>query len=92
VPVRWRPQRPNGGTALRPVVGVEFAVGGAGVLGAVGAAAFVPVWICAVVGVHFLPLATVLRARLTRWLGVAVTTVSVAGLLVGVFSDTARAR
>jgi hypothetical protein len=47
---------------------------------------FVPVWICAVVGVHFFPLASVLRAPLTRWLGIAVTTVSMTGLLVGVFS------
>jgi hypothetical protein len=87
---------PSGGVLNDPtaarryglLVGVEFAVGGvgAGVLVAVGAAAFVPVWICAVVGVHFFPLASVLRAPLTRWLGIAVTTVSLTGLLVGVFS------
>ena len=73
------------------LVGVEFAAGvaGAGVLAAVGAAAFVPVWICAVVGLHFFPLASVLSAPLTRGLGVAVTTVSIAGLLVGVLTDIA---
>ncbi len=73
------------------LVGVEFAVAGGGARGlvAVGAAPFVPVWICAVVGVHFFPLASVLHASMTRWLGVAVTTVSIAGLLVGVSSDIA---
>jgi hypothetical protein len=90
---------PSGGVLNDPtaarryglLVGVEFAVGGvgAGALGAAGAAAFVPVWICAVVGMHFFPLASVLSAPLTRGLGVAVTTVSIAGLLVGVFTDIA---
>ena len=91
--------RQTGGVLNEPVaarrygmlVAVEFTVGGAGAVGlsAAGAAAFVPVWICAVVGLHFFPLASVLRAPLTRWLGVAVTTVAAAGLLVGVFSDAA---
>lgn len=90
---------PSGGVLNDPtaarryglLVGVEFAVGGAGAgaLVAVGAAEFVPVWICAVVGMHFFPLASVLHAPLTRGLGVAVTTVSIAGLLVGVFTDIA---
>jgi hypothetical protein len=88
---------PSGGVLNDPtaarryglLVGVEFAVGvgGAGAVVAVGAAAFVPVWICAIVGLHFFPLASVLRAPVTRWLGVAVTTVSIAALFVGVFSD-----
>jgi hypothetical protein len=71
------------------VVGVEFAVGGvgAGVLSAAGGARFVPVWICAVVGLHFFPLASVLRAPLCRGLGMAVLSVAAAALLVGVFSD-----
>lgn len=69
----------------------RWAVGGVGAaaLSAAGAARFVPVWICAVVGLHFFPLASVLHAPLTRWLGVAVTTVAAAGLLAGVFSDVA---
>lgn len=73
------------------LVGVEVSVGGAGtvVLVAVGAAAFVPVWICAVVGVHFFPLAAVLRAPLMRWLGAATTTVAIAGLIVGVATGVA---
>jgi len=39
--------------------------------------------------VHFFPLTSVLCAPLIRWLGVTVTTVSIAGLLAGVLSDIA---
>ena len=46
-------------------------------------------WICAVVGLHFFPLAVVLHAPSTRWLGVAVTSVAAAGLLTGLFSNVA---
>jgi hypothetical protein len=47
------------------IVGIEFATAfvGAAVLGATGAAAYIPVWICAVVDIHFFPLAPVLRDR-----------------------------
>ncbi len=70
------------------VVAVTFALAlvGVGVLGVVEQATFRPVWVCAVVGLHFFPLAQVLRAPLTRWLGVAVTAVALAALAVGVFS------
>jgi hypothetical protein len=73
------------------VVGIEFASAalGAGALAAIGAADYISVWVCAVVGLHFFALAPVLGAPRLRWLGVAVTTVSAAALLVGAFTGVA---
>jgi hypothetical protein len=70
------------------VVGIEFAVAGlgAGVLGATGAADYIPVWICAVVGLHFFPLASVFGDPVLPWLGAAVTTVAGVALLAGMFA------
>lgn len=68
------------------VVGADFAavVLGAGALIAMGQERFVPVWIFAVAGVHFIPLVAVLRAPLTRWLGAGLTTVAAADRFVGI--------
>jgi hypothetical protein len=76
------------------VVGLEFALAGvgAGVLAATGAAPYIPVWVCAVVGLHMFPLATVLDDAALRWLGVAITIVAICALLVGVLTDVAPAR
>jgi hypothetical protein len=73
------------------LVGTEFALSGlgAGVLGATGQGAFIPVWVCAVVGLHFFPLAPVLGDSGLRWLGGAVTAVAVAALLAGTFTGVA---
>ena len=70
------------------ILGVEFGVAGAGaaVFAAVGHEEYMSVWICLVVGVHFAPLAVVLRQRSLVVLGVllvavAATTVLIAGPL-----------
>jgi hypothetical protein len=70
------------------VVGVEFALAafGAGALGAAGVGPYIPVLICAVVGLHFFPLAPVFQDPALRWLGAAITAVAAAALLVGVFT------
>jgi len=47
------------------------------------------VWICAVVGVHFFPLAPVLRDRELYPLGVAMCVVAAIGLVTGLASDVA---
>jgi hypothetical protein len=71
------------------IVGIEFGLAGvgAGILGATGAAAYIPVWICAVVGVHFFALAPVLRDRNLVPLGVVLCVVAVAALIVGLATD-----
>ncbi|MEA2703097.1 MAG: hypothetical protein QOJ69_599 [Actinomycetota bacterium] len=73
------------------VVGIETAACGvgAGLVGLTAGAAYIPVWICAVVGLHFFPLATVLGAPPLRWLGAVVTAVAVGALLVGVSTGVA---
>lgn len=73
------------------VVAVEFAAAGLGAaaLGVTGAAAYIPVWVCAVVGLHFVALAPVFGTSALRWLGVAVTAVAAAALLVGVLTAVA---
>jgi hypothetical protein len=54
------------------IVGLEFGLLGAGaaVLGTTGQDRWIPVWICAGVGVHFFPLASTLANRSLRLLGV----------------------
>jgi hypothetical protein len=72
------------------IVGIEtvlIAVG-AVVVGATAGADFIPVWICAVVGLHFFPLAALFGPAL-RGLGVAVTGVAVAALVLGALTDIA---
>ncbi|HEY2672780.1 MAG TPA: hypothetical protein VGJ07_20730 [Rugosimonospora sp.] len=66
-------------------VGVEFGVAGAGagVLGDVGQVEFIPVWVCAIVGLHFFALAPILRDRSLVVLGVLTCLVAVAALIVG---------
>ena len=75
-------------------VGVEFTLAGVGaaVLATTGPADFIPVWVCAIVGVHFFPLASLLQDRLLVALGASVTAVAllalVAGLATGVAPST----
>ena len=59
-------------------VEVEFSLAGVGaaVLAVAGQGDFIPVWVCAVVGVHFFPLASLLEDRLLVALGVSVTAVA----------------
>ena len=47
------------------IMGIEFGAAalGAAVLAVLSQSAYIPVWVCAVVGVHFIPLAQVLRDR-----------------------------
>ncbi|MEV4810707.1 hypothetical protein [Micromonospora avicenniae] len=67
------------------IVVVEFALAGLGAaaLAVAGWTEYVPVLVCAVVGLHFFPLAPLLRSPLLRHLGVATCAVAVAGLLTG---------
>ncbi|WP_157546694.1 hypothetical protein [Hamadaea tsunoensis] len=73
------------------IVGIEFGLAGLGgaILGATGHPAYVPVWICAVVGVHFIPLAPVLKDRGLVPLGVVVTAIAVVALIVGLTTAVA---
>ncbi|MGK5677183.1 hypothetical protein ACSNOB_30695 [Micromonospora sp. URMC 106] len=59
---------------------------GAAVLGLVGWSEFVPVLVCAVVGLHFFPLVPVLRDPLLRPLGAAMCAVALAGLVTALAS------
>lgn len=73
------------------IVGIEFALAGLGaaLLGVFGQPDYIPVWICAVVGVHFVPLAAVLRDRNLIPLAVLVTATAVIALLAGLTTDVA---
>jgi hypothetical protein len=73
------------------IVGLEFGLLGAGaaVLGVAGGSQWIPVWICAGVGVHFFPLATTLGNRSLRLLGGLLVAVAAATLAVGLASATA---
>ena len=72
------------------IVGLEFGLLGAGaaVLGATGQYRWIPVWICAGVGVHFFPLAWTLDNRSLRLLGVLLGAVAAAALAAGLASAT----
>jgi hypothetical protein len=72
------------------IVGVEFGLAGlgAGVLAVLGQGDYIPVWVCAVVGVHLLPLAPLLRDRRLVVLGVLLTLVALVALVAGL-TDTA---
>jgi hypothetical protein len=82
-----RPARRRYGVA----VGVEFSLAavGAAVLAVAGQGDYIPVWVCGVVGVHFLPLASLLQDRLLVALGASVTTVALAALVAGLASSVA---
>jgi hypothetical protein len=70
---------------------VEFALAGVGaaVLAVAGQGDFIPVWVCAVVGVHFFPLASLLEDRLLVALGVSVTAVATVALMAGLATGVA---
>lgn len=71
------------------VVAVEFALlAGVGVLlAATAGAGWAAVWVCAVVGLHFFPLARVLPGLRLTALGAGVTAVAAAALVVGLATD-----
>jgi hypothetical protein len=73
------------------VVGLEFALLGAGaaVLAISGLTRWIPVWICAGVGVHFIPLSRVLGDRFLVVLGVLISAVAMAALVIGLTSAVA---
>lgn len=84
----------HGGSAWRRygiVVGTEFLIAGAGagVLEVSGLRTFVPVWVCAVVGVHFFALAPVLQDPLLVPLGALICAVAGVALVVGLWTDLA---
>ena len=70
---------------------MEFSLAGVGaaVLAVAGQGDFIPVWVCAVVGVHFFPLASLLEDRLLVALGVSLTTVALVALVAGLVTDVA---
>jgi Rhomboid family len=72
-------------------VGVELALAGAGaaVLAAAGQGDFIPVWVCAVVGITFLPLASLLQDRLLVPLGASVATVALVALVASLATGIA---
>ncbi|HEV2929343.1 MAG TPA: hypothetical protein VGW74_11680 [Propionibacteriaceae bacterium] len=72
-------------------VGVEFTLAGVGaaILAVAGQSDFIPVWVCAVVGVHFFPLASLLEDRLLVALGASVTAVAMVALVAGLATDVA---
>jgi hypothetical protein len=82
-------RRPGANRRYGIIVGTEFgsAALGALVLGLTGWAEYIPVWVCFVVGVHFVPLAPVLADRGLVPLAALTVLVAVAGLLTGLLSD-----
>ena len=75
----------------RIVVAWEFGLLGIGaaVLGLTGQAAWIPVWVCFGVGVHFFPLARALSNLSLRPLGVVLIDVALAALIVGLTTSIA---
>lgn len=73
------------------IVGIEFASAfvGSAILGATGLAAYIPVWVAFVVGVHFFPLSPVLRDPGLIPLGVALCVVAAVGLVLALTTDVA---
>lgn len=73
------------------VVGVEVAelVVGAAVLALNGLTEWAPVWVCAVVGAHFVPLAAIFGEPSLTVLGVLLGAVAAAGLVLGLSTDAA---
>lgn len=70
-------------------VGIEFGAAGVGaaILGATGQQPWIGVWICAVVGVHFIPMAAVLADRSLVWLGGLLVLSAAAGAVTALSSD-----
>jgi hypothetical protein len=66
------------------IVGIEFAIAavGAAVLAALGHSEYISVWICLVVGVHFWPMAPVLKNASLIPLGVLMAAVALTAFLV----------
>lgn len=73
------------------IVGAEFALlaAGAALLSAVGLAHWIPVWVCAGVGIHFVPLSGVFRHLLLVPVGLLITAVAAAALIVGLSTSVA---
>jgi hypothetical protein len=73
------------------IVGIEFGIAGLGaaVLAITGAAAYIPAFVCAVVGIHFVPLAPVLADRMLVPLGAATCAVAILALVLGLTSGVA---
>lgn len=73
------------------VVGVEFALLGVGnvILTQTGVEQWIPVWICAGVGVHFLPLARVFREWSLAVLAALISTVAVVAGVMSLVSSVA---
>jgi hypothetical protein len=73
------------------IVGIEFGVAGLGaaVLGIAGAPEYIPALVCAVVGIHFVPLAPVLADRLLAPLGAATCVVAVLAIVLRLASGVA---
>jgi hypothetical protein len=70
------------------IVGLEFLLIAAGVvvLGRAGSATWIPVWVCAVVGAHFIPLARVFPGLFLVPLAVALMAVAVSALVLGLLT------
>jgi hypothetical protein len=85
------PPRPASPAPLRCRRRGEFSLAGVGaaVLAVAGQGDFIPVRVCAVVGVHFFPLASLLEDRLLVALGVSLTTVALVALVAGLVTDVA---
>ncbi|MGI8752177.1 MAG: hypothetical protein ACR2MN_07675 [Acidimicrobiales bacterium] len=71
-------------TAMR-----DAAAAGAALLGAASLTEWIAVWVCAGVGVHFVPLSSVFRHLLLVPVGLLITVVSVAALIVGLTTSVA---
>ncbi|MBQ1038369.1 MULTISPECIES: hypothetical protein [Micromonospora] len=96
-----RPRGEGGGAQERAtnrryllIVVAEFAAAGLGavLLAAADRSEYIPVLVCAVVGLHFFPLAPLLRDPLLRPLGVALCVVAAAGLVAAFGSAVAAGR
>lgn len=73
------------------IVGTEFGTAGVGavLLGVAGAPQYTSALVCAVVGVHFVPLATVLADRMLVPLGAAACAVAILALVLRLTNDVA---
>jgi hypothetical protein len=82
---------PEQGRRYGIIVGIEFGLAflGAALLGLLKQPDYIPVWICLVVGVHFVPLAGVLRDRNLYPLAITVTLTAIAAFIVGLATDVA---
>jgi hypothetical protein len=82
---------PTSGRRYGIVVGIEVLACfvGAAALGASGAPEWIPVWICAVVGAHFVPLTSILHDPWLTPLAVVMLVVAAAGAVTEATTDTA---